>query len=272
MEKTFAPAKIILSGEYAVVRGYPGIAIPYSRGITVTYEENLGRPDLCINWPNVDIKWIEYTQRIIDICKKENEHIFGKLTISSLSPLGKGMGSSTALIISICKCLLGDDCMNTAKNIEDELSPGNSGIDFEVIWNNRPVLFQKGKEILFINLPNLDDVILIDTGMPSETTAQLVAWMETQDKEDALKEIGKCTERISKYEDINTVIKDHHKAQVKLEVVPKKVQEFISEIEELGGAAKVIGAGGKTKGGGIVLVKKIKEDSIPISNYSYSII
>ncbi|MDD5469880.1 MAG: hypothetical protein PHO92_03755, partial [Candidatus Peribacteraceae bacterium] len=47
--------------------------------------------------------------------------------------------------------------------------------------------------------------------------------------------------------------KEHHRAQVAIGVVPKAVQTMFAEIEKVGGAAKVIGAGGKTGGGGMVL-------------------
>jgi mevalonate kinase len=40
---------------------------------------------------------------------------------------------------------------------------------------------------------------------------------------------------------------------VKLGVVPETVQKLIENIEKTGGVAKVIGAGGRTGGAGIVL-------------------
>ena len=38
--KSTAPGKIILTGEYAVVFGYPGIAVPSPLSMTVTLEED----------------------------------------------------------------------------------------------------------------------------------------------------------------------------------------------------------------------------------------
>jgi mevalonate kinase len=263
MRRSFAPAKIILSGEYAVIYGYPGIAVPADVGITAMYEENFGRPDLKIHWSDAHPKWLVYVQKIINLCAEENRHLFGTLTIECDAPLGKGMGASTALIIAVTRALLGKDCVTIARLIEDELNPGHSGIDFETIWYNQPIEFRKGEESKIIRLEKdlLSDAELINTGTPEEATPELVAWMHdqsisderAQEIESALQTIGRCTERIIQGEDIKSVIRDHHRAQVALGVVPKEVQKLIKNIEQDRGAAKVIGAGGRTGGGGMVL-------------------
>lgn len=252
-----APGKIILSGEYAVVFGFPGIAVPAPVGVTAKYTEDLGRPDLQILWEDAHPKWLEYIEKIIQQCSEENEQLFGKLTIETDVPLGKGMGSSTAVIIAVCQALLGDNCENIARSIEDALNPGHSGIDFATIWHNSPIEFRKGEEPKMIRLEEelLKNTELIDTGTPNEQTPDLVAWIQErgQEVEPALQAIGRCSERIIAGEDIKAVIKDHHQAQIELGVVPKAVQKLITKIEQDGGAAKVIGAGGRTGGGGMVL-------------------
>src|SRR5262249_17188665 len=69
----------------------------------------------------------------------------------------------------------------------------------------------------------------------------------------SLQIIGHCTERLIAGEALPSVMHDHHKAQVDLGVVPSIVQELIAEVEATGGAAKVIGAGGRNGGAGLVL-------------------
>jgi mevalonate kinase len=54
-------------------------------------------------------------------------------------------------------------------------------------------------------------------------------------------------------EDLQTVMRDHHRAQVALGVVPPDVADMVDGIESTGGAAKVIGAGSRTGGAGMVL-------------------
>lgn len=61
-------------------------------------------------------------------------------------------------------------------------------------------------------------------------------------------------------EALATVMREHHKAQVALGVVPAGVRDLIAAIEQAGGAAKVIGAGSRTGGAGIVLAVGGREE------------
>jgi mevalonate kinase len=248
-----ATGKVIVSGEYAMLFGKPGIAFPSEHWLRVTHKRDR-KKGIEIDWhgmPNEDL-WIVYAKAIAERCKGA-----GTLTVENHIPLGKGMGSSTALIVAVCRALLGDDCREEALKIEDELNPGNSGMDFAVIWEGAPVYFRKEGGASVIGMPGefLKHAILIDTGTPNETTPELVAWIRSREKElqGAIDTIGKCTERLAEGEDLKAVMRDHHRAQVALGVVPPHVASFIEAIEKLGGCAKVIGAGGRTGGGGMVL-------------------
>ncbi|MBI1813160.1 hypothetical protein HY285_04845 [Candidatus Peregrinibacteria bacterium] len=253
------PGKIILSGDHAVVSGFPGIAMPSRQRLTVTFEErDSGTLELRCDPSMTHPAWQNYLDRIV----RESEKIadrkwFGTITIENDIPIGKGMGSSTAAVIAIARCLFGEGCENHAQQIEDAVNPGNSGLDFAVIWNNRPLRFQRGHEPKDIALPSSleQEMILIDTGMPRETTPELVAWVQARKKElmPFFEIIGRCTERIEGGEPLASVIPDHHRAQVALGVVPQRVQRLIEGMEEMRGAAKVIGAGGRTGCSGVVL-------------------
>jgi mevalonate kinase len=146
------------------------------------------------------------------------------------------------------------------------VNPGNSGLDFAVIWNNQPLRFIKGEkpQALEYTQELLENALLIDTGMPGETTAELVNWIkERKDEvEDSIKKIGECTDRLLQGESPLAVFPDHHRAQIALGVVPQNVQDLIAQIEKKGGAAKVIGAGGRTGGGGMVLAVGIDTGTI----------
>lgn len=268
VSSAFAPGKIILSGEYAVVFGYPGIAVPVPIGITVTLEESTSRRPLSIVWKNGNPsdEWQAYLKNIIHKIEKHRSPVRGLLIIDNHLPLGKGMGSSTALIIATCRCLLGENCQKEARMIEDTLNPGHSGIDFAVIWMGCPVKFVKGQTPVpaMTSLDFLKNALLIDTGSPRETTPELVAWVKSRENEcaSALKIIGQCTERLVAGEDPMKIIPEHHRAQVALGVVPKKVQSIIEKIEATGGVAKVIGAGARTGGGGMVLALGVTEKEI----------
>lgn len=256
-----APGKIILTGEYAVVFGYPGVAIPSSLRMSATFTEDASKKNIESTWSEtVDPLWNDYVQKIIEKCSKKMEVTGGILTLNSEIPLGSGMGSSTACVIAVCRALLGPDCESIAHEIEDELSPGNSGIDFAVIWNESAVVFSKDEGAEQVELPPhiLDGAFLIDTGTPTETTSELIGLLKQKKEgndmiEDALKTIGHSAERLLNNEKIHTIFRYHHRAQMTLGFVPPAVQELIAKIEAQGGAAKVIGAGGVMGGGGMVL-------------------
>ncbi len=265
-----ASGKIILSGEYAVLFGKRGVAIPSDLRMNSTLEESQKNNGITIHFvpsplgggEGVGALWIEYARKIAQKITNKTKNISGILTIDNALPLGKGMGSSTALIIAMCRCIVGQDSANIALEIENEMNPGHSGIDFAVIWEEKPILFSKNKTPEVITLPEdlLHGMTLIDTGRPTETTTELVAWIRTRyDSQetgvrDAIETIGRCTERILAGEEIQKVVRDHHRAQVALGVVPEETQKIIAEIEKSGGAAKVLGAGSRAGGGGMVLV------------------
>ncbi len=270
-----APGKIILTGEYAVVFGYPGVAIPSSMRVEVTVNEDASRSNLEVLWNEEhDSRWDAYVLKIIELCQQKKDLLKGTLIIKNQIPLGSGMGSSTAFVIAITRALLGPDCEEDAREIENQMSPGNSGMDFAVIWNESPIVFSKDEGAEQVELPAriLDGAFLIDTGAPLETTSELIALVQqkkegSDDIEDALRTIGHSAERLLDNQKLVTIFKYHHRAQVTLGVVPLKVQELIAKIEAAGGAAKVIGAGGMKKGAGIVLA--IGVDQALITDYPH---
>jgi len=269
-----APGKIILSGEYAVVFGYPGIAVPAPIGMRVAFEPSQ-QGKMLLDWKDAPQKWLEYLGAIAERCGELGAQK-GKLSVVNQLPLGKGMGSSTALVIAVTRALLGQDCRAQALAVEDAVNPGNSGLDFAVIWEGKPVLFRKNTEPQPMNLPAnlLENAMLIDTGTPNEATPELIAWVKEREQEllPHLKTIGECTERLAIGENLQNVLRKHHRAQVALGVVPEAVQELIAEIERAGGAGKVLGAGARTGGGGIVLALGKKEELISIAtSMEYSI-
>ena len=267
----FAPGKIILSGEYAVLFGYKGIAVPAPLETSVAWlERDTG--SMSVEARHGSPLQDTYIHRVLEECEKAaNQRFAGTLRIESDVPVGKGMGSSTALVVAMAQCF-GLDRQQALK-VEDAVNPGHSGLDFEVIWENRPIVFQKGAQPKILHSPfSILHSALLDSGTPNETTPGLVAWMkekachpelvEGRHTLDALAAIGQCTERLLSGESLSTVIPDHHRAQIALGVVPATAQSMIKKIEQLSGVAKVIGAGGRTGGGGMVLAMGVSQENL----------
>ena len=259
MKTASARGKIILSGEYAVLFGKRGIAIPSDQAIDVSWIEDPSLPGITLVWEGhlQDDPWMQYVRTILSSIEPHSGPLHGTFTLNSTLPLGKGMGSSTALLIAACRCLLGPASAKIARTIENALSPDNSGIDFAVIWAEAPTLFQRETlpETFAFDMSLLTGHRLLDTGSPGEPTPDLVAWIRSREAELAnpIEVIGECTERLIRGEPIRDVMRDHRRAQIALGIVPPAVQNIITDIEANGGTAKVIGAGGRTGGGGMVL-------------------
>jgi mevalonate kinase len=269
VKRASAPGKIILTGEYAVVFGHPGIAIPASVRAEVQYTSAREWTIHYEGVAGVEEKRNAFIQNILTECAKQRTVKPGTLSIRNEIPLGKGMGSSTALTIAIARAV-GIEDRAAVLAIENTVNPGGSGIDFAVIWEEKPLYFRKGKECRPIALPEdlLRNAVLIDTGTPNEATPELVTRMVMlhvqgqPEIEGAIHTIGGCAQRLQNLvtlspvearQDFAAILRDHHRAQVALGVVTEAAQHCIREIENAGGAAKVIGAGGRTGGSGIVL-------------------
>src|SRR5258708_7254473 len=68
----------------------------------------------------------------------------GKRNCHNKIPVGKCMGSSTALVVARARCFLGNNCKDEALDIEAEINRGHSGIDFAPIWERRPIIITGG--------------------------------------------------------------------------------------------------------------------------------
>src|SRR5687767_733434 len=96
-----ASGKIILSGEYAMVFGYPGIAVPAKETMRVRFTPKR-KDGLVVVWGKDDFypEWAMFAGQIAEsIGRRKDERIQGELFVETDLPLGKGMGSSTALVI-----------------------------------------------------------------------------------------------------------------------------------------------------------------------------
>jgi mevalonate kinase len=256
-----AYGKIILSGNISNSFGKRGLAVPVDMHIAVVWDKSdYKQEDLRILWvgQSEDSVWMTTVRKIIKLVEAQVGPLSGKLTIRNTLSLGKGMGSSTAIVVALAQCILGNNCKAEALAIEDIINKGHSGIDFAAIWEARPIVIGKRDTYKFTDLPKgLQRGFLVDTGRPVEPTSIILQRIrECVPREkilmDSLEIIGNCTERLLSGEHPITVFPDHHRAQVALGVVPPAVQSLIEKIERSGGAAKATRSGGGTGGVGMV--------------------
>jgi mevalonate kinase len=262
MERKVAHAcgKIILSGNTANRFGKRALAVPVDMHITAIWDRsNKTQEGLRIVWPDQAENgvWLTTAAKIRTLIEARVGPLSGRLLIQNTLPLGKGLGSSTSIVVALARCFLGENCKDEALAIEDIINKGHSGLDFAAIWEERPILIKKNS-YEFTDLPKrLQHGFLFDTGLPEEPTSIIVRRLKERMPEekglmDYVETIGNCTERLLSGEDPLTVFPDHYTGLVKLGVVPPRVRLLIEKIQHSGGAAKAVRFGGETGGAGMV--------------------
>ena len=300
MIKVSAPAKLILSGEHAVVRNHTALtlALNYFTSCEVSKNENqcagvqLIIPQFDFNhhvsWQtlmNLHVRLEHNYQKFTDgyipihevllspeeLCwfsiilffkklhKNIDHQLALKIHLKSDIPIGSGMGSSASIILALLQGL--NDfcehslCSNTiyqlalqAENLQHGYS---SGIDIKTILNHGINYFQNNQlSRLYININQLN-FYLIQTGKPISSTGECSAKIKETFRNDHIiwHEFLQCTAlfkaNLEKKNELNLVssIKTNHKLLVQIGVVPEHIQQFISDIEDKNGAAKICGAG-----------------------------
>lgn len=241
--KVSAPGKIILSGEHAVVYGHPAILAAVNFRLSITGDKT-GK----------------------------------KAQIVSNVPIGSGMGSSAAYAVatSAYKLFLSGRSWNLAEiskeayKLEKRHHGNPSGGDNTVSTYGGFLWYRKEAESLktFTRLSikrKLPKVFLINSGRPKETTKEMVSWVSqryaTKPRiRSLLFDIEKTTRSFLRFllkeenPPFGELLTENEKLLEKLGVVSPGTKALVGQIEKMGGAAKISGAGGRTQGSGILLV------------------
>jgi mevalonate kinase len=188
MTVAYAPGKVILVGEHAVVYGRPAIAVPVTDvqaqacvepGVTgqgvVVVARDLDRRIVVRHAPD-DEPLACIVRLTLEAMKREREPDL-TITVTSTVPIARGMGSGAAVSTAIVRALMRHlDWWFASRTISDlvyqteVLYHGTpSGIDNTVIAFERPVYYVKdvGWEVFWAAQPFL--LAIADTGIESST-------------------------------------------------------------------------------------------------------
>lgn len=298
-----APGKIILLGEHAVVYGKPAIIASVEQRcfIKLTPRDDKAikivseKQDQPLDYPAFIIS------RTLEYFHKKTASGF-TLSINSQIPIGGGMGSSSALAVAIVGAVslfLGEkfdkEKINASAYLAEQKKHGNpSGADNSACCYGGLLWFRKETPDLKIisQLPFsisekiAKNFLTIFTGTPKESTKEMVNIVRelykkrpkfTQSIFDRQESLVRELLPALKNGDEDAIINCIRQGEKNLEslgVVSSSVKSLIRSIEEAGGAAKICGAGGKTKGSGILLVyhknRKELEKLLKSRKFDYS--
>lgn len=275
--KVSAPGKIILSGEHSVVYGKPEIITAIDLRLRVAARE----------LKNTAKSLIFSSQEPVDLLKfavKKVFKILGKspkkgleIGVDSEIPVGSGLGSSAALAVATTAALFKyfgqtfdkEKINEIAYEIEKKQHGTPSGGDNTIVTYGGFLWFRKEAEgvKLFHQLKPKRSVklLLIDTGKPKETTGEMVRLVKDFSQKypkkaknifQNIEEVTRCFLKLliaEKNYSLRDLLKENERLLESLGVVSGQTKEIIRKIEDLGGGAKISGAGGKKAGSGIVL-------------------
>ena len=265
-----APAKVILSGEHAVVYGKQ--ALVSAINLRLKFHLTIFARSYKDGEISKEISFI--SQKVKEYLKKQKINLIDKpfnFKIESEIPIGRGLGSSAALSAAAVAAFLefysgrefNKEVINSlAFKIEKHFHQNPSGVDNSASCFGGLILYQKK-----ISLTNLDHKIpksfeeklfLIDSGKPKETTGEMVDFVQTTVDKKILNKIEKTTNKLLisiKKEDkilFKKSLIDNEKLLEKLGVVSEKTKKLLSNLSKFG-VGKVTGAGGRETNSGFIL-------------------
>lgn len=288
-----APGKLILSGEHAVVYGQPALALAVNRHVTATVSREL-LPQILFDLADLAHhshfsldglkklkqrvkrkyhRFIRGEYSIRDVLEKPFElaqFALGaftdsmrvtlphgvKIRVHSDIPVGCGMGSSAATIVSVMSAishylqipLTNDALYKLALEAENMQHGHSSGLDLRVAMQGGCLYLHDGV-IDAASFPVLS-MCLVNTGTPLSSTGECVESVASLFKTSTIgDDFGAVTRSLhaALQSGTNSAIIESVRANQRLltslGVVPEPVQAFVREVEQSGAAAKVCGAG-----------------------------
>ncbi|HBA85168.1 MAG TPA: mevalonate kinase [Verrucomicrobia bacterium] len=303
--KAVAPGKLILSGEHSVVYGKPALVTAINRNAQAIITPEA--PDV-IAFDLPDIKQNQsFTLRAVReltnrVAKNYRLFLNGELGIRDVLhkpidlfefafitvldglhlklaeglkiqmhsniPIGCGMGSSAASILSVLRAVghyfrveFRPDWYYKYSLEAENLQHGHaSGVDSYISLHGGCARFQNGQASK-LPLPRVP-MYIVQTGVPETSTGECVVQVGRDfGKSQIWNEFEAITLEMEKalvqndFKEMQRCIRENSRLLSAIGVVPERVQQFVAEVEQWGGAAKVCGAGAVSGDkGGVVLV------------------
>ena len=289
----YAPGKIILFGEHAVVYGRPAIAVPVDEvraRATVKAEPRLAPGTVMIQAPQIDLESplqalppdqpLAKAVRCVISTLGIPQPPACTLKITSTIPVASGLGSGAAVAVATIRAFssfLGhplDDAQISGLAFEvEKLHHGTpSGIDNTVISYHMPVYFVRGEPIETFRVTQPFTIVIGDTGLPSPTSASVGdvrrLWEKQREHYEALFDSAGAIADAARQSIELGIVESLGPLMDANQGVLRKMGVSCPELERLIYAARTAGAlGAKLSGGGrggnmIALVQPGKAEAV----------
>lgn len=296
------PGKIHLLGEHSVVYGKPALltAINLTATITLSPLDKKIRRTKKDPYDTNAFALQNTIERIIQKRFKIKNIPPYLIRVESEIPIGYGLGSSAAISAGYAAALLAHLKIDWDLKLVNEIAyqgekifHGNpSGADNTTVIFGGFVWYRKELESLkvFHTIEqkihkSIGQFYLIDSGKPAETTKDLVQMVSVKRKAFRVKFDKIFSEQEQLTKDLLVALVDGETDQMieiirkgqsnleKIGVVGNKAKAIIRAVEKIGGAGKILGGGGISKGSGMLLAhhkdSKKLERFLKDKKYSY---
>lgn len=278
MSKASACGKVILCGEHAVVYGQPALALPLPNlRAEASLSEvpgplRLEAPDLNLSLevrPEDEAAHPLVTTVLSALGHFEQPLPGGTLTVSSQIPIGKGLGSGTAITSAIYRCLAAyagspvDAAEEQAfiHQIETLYHGRPSGIDGAVIGAERAIRFERQARPLPLELPTGWSLLIGDSGETTPTHEMVGRLRERHDAAPhrydllftAIGELSRQAEialKTSSFRTLGRLLNRNHSLLQEMGISTPRLDELV----QIALAAGALGAKLSGGGGGGVLI------------------
>lgn len=276
------PGKVILMGDHAVVHGKPAVVAAIDRRLSVTAQErapSAGGERVTVSCSVADT-YVRHAAGVVARMLDPESVTPVRITVDSGIEPGYHLGSSAAVAAGVAGALLylwkgiwnPVEANRIAYEIEKAQHGTPSGVDNTTVtmggfvWYRKELEFLKSLWQIPVKLPPaLDRFCLIDAGKPEETTGEMVALVRhrTEQYPSRMQRIFADNELQTKR--IAVAIKNGDEAALmdamrsgertleRMGVVSPYARRIVRAVEQTGGAAKILGGGGKKHGVGFLL-------------------
>jgi mevalonate kinase len=186
----YAPGKVILTGEHAVVYGQPAIAAPVQEvraraAIEADPTDPTGKIKIVASDIGLDtsLDAIPADHPVSTVFREVQQELgidhlpAMTLTISSTIPIAAGLGSGAAISVAVCRALstflgspMSEEAVSRIAFETDRYYHGTpSGIDNTVISYGRMIYFRRGKETELLANAEEFTLVIADSGEKSLT-------------------------------------------------------------------------------------------------------
>lgn len=283
LARDFAPGKVILFGEHAVVYGYPSIVTALNQGTRVEIRRDKDGPRLlhprlrACGMPFNDDRDYQSFSRAAHLALKaynlQNEPM--EIMVESDLVAGVGLGSSAAFSVALCRAFAtisktdhhksGTDLTDMIHRLETVFHSNPSGADAAAILAQSAVWFQKGSQNTLTPVASSKEcfglVCVVDKPM---RTAEMVVRIEDARRKDPafvdgiFDDIGDVAVdaalalRDGQTERLGQLMVRNHELLARLDLSTPRLDRAVAVLLDMGAAgAKLTGAGG---GGAVVMI------------------